>query len=193
MAGSRTIKTLSALVGAMTVGAVLLMALETDPIRPRPETLITLAAHRSPVGELSIEPQVPIQPVKWRHAIVHAAEWPDSRLARGCHFIIAADGSVKPTRLWQEQRDGRHISIAGRDFNADSIGICLIGDFSSRRPSSEQFRSLVRLMRKIQQACSIPADHVYLRSDLDARSRLPGKAFPAQPFAEYLLRSIRLQ
>ena len=80
------------------------------------------------------------------------------------------------------------MDLPWRDFNADSVGVCLAGDFSRRPPSPEQFELLVLLVLAVQLACNIPADHVYLHSDLDKRTDSPGRAFPVRQFAARLLR-----
>jgi len=151
MFGSRTIRTLTALLISMTLGAMALMVLETAPVRPHAEQLAAVGPPPGVIERLIHDTAVPIQPVKWRNMIVHGSD--------------------------------------GRDFNADSIGICLVGDFSSSPPSQGQFDRLVQLTRALQRTLRLSADHIYLHSELDARSHSPGDAFPARAFNSSLLRS----
>ena len=74
----------------------------------------------------------------------------------------------------------------------NSIGVCLIGDFSRRPPAPGQFTELVELVRRLQAACGdrpLPASTVYLHRQIDPRTDSPGPAFPAQAFESYLIGS----
>jgi hypothetical protein len=110
-------------------------------------------------------------------------------LARQCHFVVTPDGQgnwkVSSTEHWLQQRESEHIGGFWRD---NSIGICLIGDFSRRAPMRGQLDCLVELTNSLQEVCKVSADRVYLHSDLDARSPSPGAAFPAAAFSDRLLR-----
>jgi len=188
MGGSRTVKTLTALLVAMTLGALALMVLETDPIRPTAPPLAVLTPSPSGAARIIQETRVPLQAIKWRYVVVHASRSPMSETARKCHFLVEADGEdawkITATDPWLDQREGGHIGGFWRD---SSIGICLIGDFSRRRPVQGQFASLIDLVNALQEACRISADRVYLHSDLVARSSSPGAAFPAAEFSARLL------
>ena len=193
MLGSRTIKTLTALVAAMTVGAIGLLALETAPIRPAGHNLAAVSNPADTHAKAVLDTDVPIQPIKWRNIVIHSSGPRGRDVARRCHFVIEAKASddgqyVGATILWKRQGSGNHVFVPGRDFNADSIGICLMGDFSSKAPGSGQFQALVKLVQALQQRCNVSADHVYLHSQLDAHSRSPGDAFPSETFASHLLR-----
>lgn len=193
MVGSRTVKALTALLISMTVGALALMVLETAPATPRAQQLVALAAPADGVGAVIHQTSVPLQPIKWRNLIVHSSGAEDAGIVDGCHFLVEADGSVWPTELWKRQISGHHVYVPGRDFNADSIGVCLMGQYtlSDPRIQKKQFDSLVDLTRSLQQAFRMPADRVYLRSDLDPNSLSPGDGFPAGDFNSRLLRSVR--
>jgi hypothetical protein len=187
MAGSRTIKTLTALFVAMTMGSLALMILETDPIRPS-ASLAVLSPPPAGAANAIYEADVPLQPGRWGNVIVHAAGRPTAEIARECHFLVIADGDrakVTATAHWRRQQDGHHV---GGYWRRKSIGVCLIGDFSRRAPQRGQFDELVDLVNTLQEVCRIPAERVYLRSDLDARSTSPGRAFPAARFSARLLR-----
>jgi len=192
MIGSRTIKTLVALLASMTIGAFVLMALETAPVAPRAELLAALAAPGDGVSQVVHDTAVPLQSVKWRTVVVHSSA-EGNGIVRQCHFVVSKQGQVSCTDLWRRQVSGRHIRVPGRDFNADSIAVCLVGDFSSSDEpiSQSQFNGLVSLTLALQRAFRIPAARVYLRRDLDAYSDSPGKAFPANAFDARLVRRFR--
>jgi len=188
MGGSRTVKTLTALLVAMTLGALALMVLETEPVRPTAEPLTVFRPPPAGAARVIHDTRVPLQAIQWRYMVVHASLLPSGEAAKKCHFLVEADGEdawkVTATDHWLDQRAGGHI---GGFWQDSSIGICLIGDFSRRRPAPGQFASLIDLVNALQKECRISADRVYLHSDLVARSSLPGAAFPAAEFSDQLL------
>ena len=188
MLGSRTIKILTALLVSMTVGAFALMVLETAPVSPKAHHLAAVAAPLANPGSAIYETSVPLQPIKWRNVIVHASGSESPDITERCHFLVAQDGKVSATALWKRQLSGHHVYVPGRDFNADSIAVCLIGLFSQSPPEKNQLTALVKLVRTLQPAFQIPADRVYLLSELDAYTNSPGSAFPVQAFNRSLYR-----
>lgn len=191
MDGSRTVKTLAALVATMTVGAFVLRLLETAPIEsPVARNLAAIETSSASPREIVLDTAIPIQSIKWSNIVIHrSAE--DGDLAERCHFVVGSDGEIRllrSTDLWKRQANGLHTYAIGRNYNADTIGICLIGDFARSGPSQQQFRRLMELVQTLQSMCNISADHVYLYRDLDARSDSPGAAFPVDVFSRYLLR-----
>lgn len=177
---------------AMTVGAIALMVLETEPVRPTAHPLEVVGPPPAGAGKVVYDTRVPLQAILWRNVVIHASPARSDRLARGCHFVIdpasSGDARIAATEYWRSQRAGTHI---GRPWQDSSIGICLIGDFSRRPPTRRQFDALVELVHLLQGTCNISADHVYLHSDLVARSASPGPAFPAEELSARLLRPTR--
>jgi len=188
MGGSRTVRTLTALLVAMTLGVMVLMILETEPVRPTAQPLAVLNPPPDGPGQVVYETRAAIQTYKWRHVIVHSAPAATAPPAAECHFLVLAGpdgrGHVASTARWLDQQEGRHIDDLWQE---SSIGVCLIGDFSHYPPGRGQFDSLVDLVHSLQELCDIPADRVYLHSDLVARSASPGRAFPNAAFAARLL------
>lgn len=188
MGGSRTVRTLMALLVAMTLGALALMVLETEPIRPMVQPLAVLRSPTVGPAQVINDTRVPLQAIKWRYMVVHASPLRTTDTAEKCHFLVEADGqdawTITATDHWLDQREGGHI---GGFWRNSSIGICLIGDFSRSRPAQGQFASLIDLVNALQQECRISADRVYLHSDLVARGSSPGAAFPAAEFSARLL------
>jgi hypothetical protein len=180
MGGSRTVKTLAVLFVAMTLGALALMLLEPEPVRPTPSALAVLSSPPAGATQLIGQTQAPLQPAKWGSVLVHAAREESSEPAKDCHFIVAPDGNggwkVSATDHWIRQEPGPYVQ---RVWRADSVGVCLIGDFSRTPPKAAQFELLVQLVNALQDTCRFSADHVYLLSDIDPRSSSPGAAFPA--------------
>lgn len=186
MISARTAKVLISLLVAMTLGAGLLMLMETDPILPGPADLATI---RGQVQDRTWDIRHP-----WRRIIVHSSNGAPDVLPRRCHFLIEANPGpggrqwVSATKHWKDQTPGCHTFVAGHDFNADSIAICVMGDFSSVAPSQGQFDALMVLVRELQKQCNIPADSVYLQSEINPARKIPGEAFPAVEFNRRLYR-----
>lgn len=195
MVGSRTIKSLIALLVTMTAGSAALMLMEKAPIRPPVTHLAAIDPSARGLSELVAQTNVPLKRGKWRNILIHSsAEGLDPD--RECHFIVSGQGGadglhVRATALWAAQQEGNHGFLPVHDYNADSIGVFAVGEFASQGPSQQQFQALLELVRNLQQACGITADRVYLYKHIDPRSGSPGPAFPAEDFKDGLLRPSR--
>ena len=132
-----------------------------------------------PVTEPGAEPcwEPPVAVHAWRYIVVHHSATPGGSAAlfekyhreqrhwengMGYHFVIGngvdvADGLVEVGDRWVRQIQGAHV---GGDFNKECIGICLVGDFSQKRPSARQMASLDRLVRFLMARCGVPASRV---------------------------------
>lgn len=184
MAGSRMVKTLVALVVAMTVGALALILMETDPIIPAVTRAVLIEAPND-FHAVAIDADAPLN--DWRNIIVHSAVDKNSTVARGSHFIIMPDGTARDSGLWRRQETGTHVSRPRQGWNNDSVGICLIGDFSRITPTASQYKMLVSLTRKLQKAFHIAPDNVYLAGQIGQIRTSPQRAFPSQRWEEALL------
>jgi len=192
MGGSRTVKTLTALFVSMTFGALALMMMETPPISATAQPLAVLSPPPTGAAEVVYDTAAAISRSQWTYVIVHSAADRSSPVAQGCHFIVDRDNTgawrVIATDNWRKQQSGQHISGF---WQPQSVGVCIIGDFSTQKPDKGQFDCLVELVNALQEVCRIPADKVYLMSDLDARSTSPGRFFPAAKFSARLLKQGR--
>ena len=186
---------LVALVASMTLGTFVLVLLEqrSDPIFTPSDQLAAVAASGDLMGEEVLSTHETIAPDRWRNIVVHSRADVNDPLVAGCHFLVlpGPDGRglcVRASDRWKRQGDGRHIFLPGGDYNRNTIGVCLIGDFDRREPSGRQFGALVSLIRSLREQLGVPADRVYLARYLDLRHRSPGDAFPTERF-EYLVRA----
>ncbi len=190
MAGSRMVKTLVTLVVAMTVGAITLVLMETDPIVPA----ITPAVLIESVNDfhtVAIDTVAPLN--DWRNIIIHSTTDQGAAVARGSHFIVTPDGKARSSELWKRQIIGTHVSRPKKSWNNDSIGICLVGDFSRNTPTASQYKMVVNLTRKLQKEFHVAPDNVYLAAHIGQTRTSPQRGFPAQRWEEALLaaRAIR--
>ena len=87
----------------------------------------------------------------------------------GYHYIIEWDGTIKRGR--PENVIGAH-SVP---VNSNSIGICLVGDFTKHEPSKAQLNSLVWLVKDI--LTRYPKLKIVRHKDTDATA-CPGHLFP---------------
>ena len=154
-------------------------------------------AERVVKGEASWKPGKPDQ---WTHIILHhsATDFGNAamfdRLHRqrnwdelGYHFVIdngdgGAAGVVEVGSRWRKQKHGAHCRVDPRDantWNEHGIGICLVGDFTSRRPSEAQMASAVRLIAYLMRTCNIPKRNILGHEQVPgAQTACPGKRFP---------------
>lgn len=93
----------------------------------------------------------------------------------GYHFVIgngtfSGDGEVEEGRpSWAR---GAH----ARGGNADSLGICLVGNFDESTPTARQIRSLGRLLRKLLRIHDLAPDDVILHREVrTCRTACPGR------------------
>ncbi|MFW6154318.1 MAG: N-acetylmuramoyl-L-alanine amidase [Planctomycetota bacterium] len=191
---SRTIKTLAALLAALTVGTFVLLALETRPAQPgRLIPLTVLRHHNDAILSEVASAAVPIAPDRWRNVVIHDSIC-DMEMdpTADCHFVIYGpasgelDGTVRATPRWHQQKRGNHVAVPGHDYDAVSVGICLEGDLMADPPSTEQIEALTALTRALQRRLSIAPERVYLHSDLSAVP-CPGRRFPLRAFRDNLL------
>jgi hypothetical protein len=103
----------------------------------------------------------------------------------GYDFVIGngtntRDGQVEVTFRWHQQRTGAHCKTPGNWANEKAVGICLVGNFERTRPTAQQMRSLVKLVRFLQDRYGIPKTRIYgHKTTPGARvTDCPGRMFP---------------
>lgn len=99
----------------------------------------------------------------------------------GYHYLIYGDGTVVATR--PEHLRGAH----AKGYNS-YIGICLIGNFSSkenlhgekglRRPTANQMRSLYDLCNRLRRRYGFALSEIRRHSDVNKETQCPGDRFP---------------
>ncbi len=171
----------------MTIGALSLMWMETAPTDELP--MVLTAVSRSAVSDEAIiyRTHVPVNRPKWLNIVVNKAPTADHDVAQSCHFIVS-DGTqaIATTELWKRQVDGYHTFAPGHDWNADSIGVCFLGELDDKNLSARQFKELMTLVRTLQHNFTIRPEHVYLHSELDNRTEPLSGPF-VQAFSRRLL------
>jgi len=113
----------------------------------------------------------------------------------GYDFLIgngngSGNGQVEVTFRWKQQIAGAHCGGTPNNWaNIDGIGICLVGDFTKRPPSSQQMGALVKLVRFLQMRYNIPKSKIYGHRSTPGyknKTKCPGKYFPMTKFKKML-------
>ena len=133
---------------------------------------------------------------KWKRIIIHHSATPIDdavnmhkvHLARGMknglayHFVIsngsrkARDGEIYLSNRWKGQLDGGHVKKQA--WNRTSIGICLIGNFEIRPPTSKQLSALEGLCEYLMKRCNLQANDVTTHTLFHPKHTVcPGKYF----------------
>lgn len=130
----------------------------------------------------------------WKYIVIHhsasdtgnAATFDQMHRAKGWdglgyHFVIdngqgGTDGRVEVGYRWQQQKQGAHTGrTPDNEYNEAGIGICLVGDFTHRRPTARQLESLNNLVRFLCQRYGITSNHVIGHRDApNAKTECPG-------------------
>lgn len=148
--------------------------------------------------------KIPLSPnPRWTHLVVHHSAMPtgSARLidrahrkqgftkGLGYHFVIdngtanRRDGEIEVGSRWLRQQEGAHCNAGG--MNQHGIGICLVGDFTHRSPSSAQMASLVYLVQQLRAYYQIPASRIIRHRDVPGKNTAcPGARFPWAAFLE---------
>ena len=142
---------------------------------------------------------------KWKKIIIHHSATPvDDAMnmhrvhkARGMknglayHFVIsngsrkAYDGEVFIGTRWKGQLDGGHVKKLS--WNQTCIGICLIGNFELKPPSTKQLNTLEGLCKYLMNRCRIPKSQVTTHKLLHpGHTACPGKFLSLPSFVRRL-------
>ena len=146
-------------------------------------------------------PVVSLYPsTKWQYIVVHhsatdegnSLEFNEAHNVRGFkgigyHFVIdngtkgKPDGMIETTPRWTKQLEGAHCRANGMNHN--SIGICLVGNFSEDRVSPKQMASLVYLVDTLRDYYRIPPKRIMGHGQVKgAATECPGTHFPWNEF-----------
>ncbi len=120
----------------------------------------------------------------------HQKKWPNGL---GYHFVIGngtdtRDGQVEVGPRWLRQNEGIDGAHAGNErYNKYGVGICLVGDYNTQRPTPQQLVALRRLCRALMGRYGITRDRIYPHCDVRrGHTDCPGKGFPFQSFVSSL-------
>lgn len=207
MPDKRTILVLSSLVVGMAGTAGVLRVLEPGAIPPiSGVTLLSIernAAER-PEDRLFNVTGSRGEQHAWKAIVVH-----DSQSATGSydaidkahrkagkdgcgyHLVInngsgGEDGRTEMGYRWKYQQDGDYLIGPNADwYHRHAIGICIVGDADAAPFTEAQMRELVWLVRQLQRAHGIAAEHIFV--DVGEDPALAAEHFSQTEFRKQLL------
>lgn len=98
------------------------------------------------------------------------------------HFVIGnghgmGDGEIGVSERWTGQLNGGH--LASETQNRYSIGICLVGNFETSKPTPKQIERLTALIQALMKRCSLPRTAVKTHRKINVvGTKCPGRNFP---------------
>lgn len=112
-------------------------------------------------------------------------------VALGYHFVIGngigyGDGKVYVGERWRKQMHGAHCKTPGNHYNNHGIGICLIGDLQSHRPTPRQIDALSRLISFLMSKTHIPRSRIFTHGGITGKTECPGRYFSLRPVLQKL-------
>jgi len=161
----RLIKVMFLLMGAMTVGTLILLALAGKPIQPMRYSLTSQI--QTPMNSIhdALKTEAGIELGRWRRIEVCCEQdegrlssrfGPTGKLAVNYHFVISggqtgSDGRVYSTDCWLQQ-------LAASAGSGQTIKICLLSPAQSGSKSaltSNQSQQLITLVNNLRKICRI--------------------------------------
>ena len=151
--------------------------------------------------------QIKVTPRKWKYIVIHHsgiemgtptgmdAYHRSNGMTNGLayHFVIGNgngmdDGELAIGPRWNKQLDGGHVHSDA--LNAESIGICLVGNFDQDPPTAKQLAALQALILDLLGRCELSPVAVKTHQQINPIfTRCPGKQFPGKSFLDAVKRS----
>ncbi len=176
----------------------------TDPTTGITPLLATTSVGPSGIDSI-LRTATPVQPGRWQAIVIHdsgqlaatPAQMDEAARRQGLRglgyqFVIGngngmSDGELFVSQRWMDQTAGAHAAGDNADwFNRNAIGICLVGDGNRQRFSPAQCKRLHETVRMLCERLGIPADRVYLHSQI-APTSSPGRMFQEAALRQALM------
>ena len=133
----------------------------------------------------------------WRYVVIHHSASPTGNAQQfdaahrergwdelGYHFVITngqggGDGQNEVGPRWRKQKQGAHCGgTPANEYNELGTGICLVGDFTTGKPTAAQLASLQRLTGYLVRTYEIGPTQVITHQDApNAHTECPGGQF----------------
>lgn len=197
------------LVMSMTIVGGGLFLLDRRPVAGGEGLTLLMSTTSTLPAESVFATKAPLNKSAWQAIVIHDSGLPMGNQASldaaarannlkglGYHFVIGngngmGDGELLLGSRWLNQAAGAHAAGSNAEwFNRHSIGICLVGDGNRNRFTPAQMRTLVRLVDALQREFKLPAERVYLHSQI-APTDDPGRLFPEATLRSQLPRVVR--
>ena len=149
--------------------------------------------------------KTPVTPGRWKYIVIHHSgvdtgtvqamdkyhrEVRHMENGLAYHFVIGngsgmGDGEITATRRWMRQLDGGH--LASESQNKIALGICLVGNFDERPPTSKELASLRAVVQALMARCKLTPQAVKTHQQINVvHTRCPGTRFPTKAFMDSL-------
>ena len=175
----RVARVLAALLISMTVGAIVLMALDNKP--PSAGAFCLSSYYRLDPVEQAVISRAAQSPRRWNCIEIHYSGTKAGNIEQlaalsglagpqdiNCHFVICnglgdGDGQILSTGKWQRQWS----SVPNRTWygSDQTIRICLIADGKTTYPTDFQIKRLESLVEVVQRKFNIPSQSIYYPGD----------------------------
>ena len=140
----------------------------TQPLQPRQATRFFVVHH---FGELPAGFDLDKIDARWTHEMhIRDRGWAGG----GYHYLIKTNGIIERVRPRQT------IGSQCKGHNSESMGICVVGDFTAALPTAEQLTSLQGLLADLCDVYGLPATIDTIRGHRDlVDTACPGDALYA--------------
>lgn len=149
--------------------------------------------------------RTPVKAGRWKHIVIHhsasksgslksfdAYHRQKRRMENGLayHFVIGnghgmPDGEIGIGDRWKKQLRGGHLTSDAQ--NEVALGICLVGNFDTGKPTAAQMKSLYALVSYLNRRCGVPKSEVKTHQEINIKpTACPGKNFSAAAFRRNL-------
>lgn len=177
--------------------------LRSDTIFPRQELHLAPAKESFTLLKPALEKiDAPkISPGHWKHIILHHSATPygnassfdryhrqERKMENGLayHFVIgngtnSRNGEVEVGVRWKGQIAGGH--VATESYNQNSIGICLVGNFEVKKPSTLQVQAARQLITYLRDHLLQQEVKFLVHKEIE-KTLCPGRYFPVREFHE---------
>ncbi|MDX1521008.1 MAG: N-acetylmuramoyl-L-alanine amidase, partial [Anaerolineae bacterium] len=82
----------------------------------------------------------------------------------GYHFFITSDGTIQQTN--RLTTISYHVSDKNNNYDSDSVGVCLQGNFMTEAPTQAQMEALTQLVTWLVSSLGLTAEAIYGHKDL---------------------------
>jgi hypothetical protein len=175
----RVAKVLAALLVSMTTGAIVLMALGSNPPTAGPWSLWTYR-RLDPVKK-ALSSRAAQSPTRWNCVEIYYSGTKSGDIKTlaslgglerpediDCHFVICngfggGDGYIQPTEKWQRQWP---VIPSGTWYGSrQTIRICVVADGKTVRPTDCQIKRTETLVEELRKKFSVPLESIYQPKD----------------------------
>lgn len=174
-------------------GPVVVQSAPAAPAYIAPVAVNPTPARVQPAPALPASWRPRTAPRNWQWIVIHHSATPNGSAAAfdrqhkqngwdelGYHFVIGngtntGDGAIEVGPRWPVQKWGAHAKTPDNRYNEQGIGICLVGNFETTRPTARQMQALARLVAHLSQTYRIPPERIIGHRNTGKATECPGQ------------------